>query len=288
MKNIIKLISILFIGIFIIACSDNGEDKIQGDSQTILNDTSLSDIIKKDKVVIGIFGDKPPFGYLDSNGENQGFDVYIAKRVAKELLGDENKLELVLVEAQNRVEFLRSNKVDIIFANFTKTKEREEVVDFALPYMKVALGLVSKNGEISSIDDLTKKASTLIVNKGTTADFYFSTNYPNIKLLKFDQNTEAFLALKDNRGDGLAHDNLLLFAWANENPPFKVGITHIGNDDVIAPAVKKGNTELLNKLNEILIKLGKENFMHKAYDMTLKDVYGKDIKADSVVIENKE
>ena len=286
MKNIIKLISIFFIGIFFIACDDNQKDKAQSDNQTISNDTSLSDIIKKDKVVIGVFGDKPPFGYLDSDGKNQGFDVYIAKRVAKELLGDENKLELVLVEAQNRVEFLRSNKVDIIFANFTQTKEREEVVDFAFPYMKVALGLVSKNGEISNLEDLNKK--TLIVNKGTTADFYFSTNYPDIKLLKFDQNTEAFLALKDNRGDGLAHDNLLLFAWANENPPFEVGITHIGNDDVIAPAVKKGNTELLNKLNEILIKLGKENFIHQAYDATLKDVYGKDIKADSVVIENKE
>ena len=223
---------------------------------------------------------------MDSDGKNQGFDVYIAKRVVKELLGDENKLELVLVEAQNRVEFLRSNKVDIIFANFTQTKEREEVVDFALPYMKVALGLVSKNGEIKNIDDLNNK--TLIVNKGTTADFYFSTNYPNIKLLKFDQNTEAFLALKDNRGDGLAHDNLLLFAWAAQNPPFEVGITHIGNDDVIAPAVKKGNKELLNKLNEILIKLGKEDFMHQAYDATLKDVYGKNIQADSVVIENKE
>ncbi len=287
MKNIMKIISLFLISAIFIACgnsqtsseNDNNASSIQS------NDTSLSDIIKKDKVVIGVFGDKPPFGYLDSNGVNQGFDVYIAKKVAKELLGDENKMELVLVEAQNRVEFLRSNKVDIIFANFTQTKEREEVVDFALPYMRVALGLVSKNGDITNIDDL--KGKTLIVNKGTTADFYFSTNYPDIKLIKFDQNTEAFLALKDGRGDALSHDNLLLFAWANDNPLFKVGITHIGNDDVIAPAVKKGNTALLNRLNEILIKLGKENFMHEAYNVTLKDVYGKDVEADSVVIENK-
>ena len=242
MKNIMKIISLFLISAIFIACgnsqtsseNDNNASSIQS------NDTSLSDIIKKDKVVIGVFGDKPPFGYLDSNGVNQGFDVYIAKKVAKELLGDENKMELVLVEAQNRVEFLRSNKVDIIFANFTQTKEREEVVDFALPYMRVALGLVSKNGDITNIDDL--KGKTLIVNKGTTADFYFSTNYPDIKLIKFDQNTEAFLALKDGRGDALSHDNLLLFAWANDNQLFKVGITHIGNDNVIAPAVKKGNT----------------------------------------------
>lgn len=276
MKNILKIIVMIFSALFIIACDNN---KVENKA-----DTSLSDIISKDKIIVGVFGDKPPFGYVDSNGANQGFDIYIAKKVAKELLGDENKIEFVLVEAQNRVEFPNSNKVDIVFANFTKTKEREEVVDFAQPYMKVALGVVSKDGTIKSIDDL--KGKTLIVNKGTTADFYFSQNHPDIKLLKFDQNTEAFLALRDNRGDALAHDNLLLFAWAKENPGFKVGIEHLGNDDVIAPAVKKGNTELLNKLNEIMIKLGKDGVIKEAYDATLSEVYGKDIDAKSIIIEN--
>ena len=90
-------------------------------------------------------------------------------------MGDENKVKFELVEAASRVEFLKSGKVDIIMANFTKTPEREAVVDFAAPYMKVALGVVSKNGEIKTIEDL--KGKKLIVNKGTTADFYFSKNH---------------------------------------------------------------------------------------------------------------
>lgn len=245
---------------------------------------SLEQIKAKDKVVIGVFGDKPPFGYVE-NGVSVGFDVYIAKRVAKELLGDENKAEFVLVEAQNRVEYPNSNRVDIVFANFTKTPEREEKVDFALPYMKVALGVVSKDGAIKSVDDLKDK--TLIVNKGTTADAYFSKNHPEIKLLKFDQNTEAFMALKDGRGDALAHDNLLLFAWAKSNEGYGVGIEHLGNDDVIAPAVKKGNVELLNALNEILAKLGSEGFIKEAYNAELKEVYGEKISPESIIIEPK-
>lgn len=270
MKRFLNTILIFLIGIFFVSCAEN-----KG---------SLEQIKQRDKVIIGVFGDKPPFGYVE-NGESKGFDVYIAKRVAKELLGDENKIELVLLEAQNRVEFPNSNRVDIVFANFTKTKEREEKVDFSLPYMKVALGVVSKDGKIKSVDDLKDK--TLIVNKGTTADFYFSTNHPEIKLLKFDQNTEAFMALKDGRGDALAHDNLLLFAWAKANKGFKVGIPHLGNDDVIAPAVKKGNKELLDKLNEIMLKLGSENFIHEAYTATLKDVYGTDIDENAIIIEPK-
>src|SRR5699024_1630301 len=115
------------------------------------------------------FSDKPPFGYVDGQGKSQGFDVEIGKEIAKDLVGDENKAEFVLVEAANRAEYLLSNTVDIILANFTVTPARKEVVDFANPYVKVALGVVSKEGSvITDIQQLTDK--TLLVNKGTTAD----------------------------------------------------------------------------------------------------------------------
>ena len=116
----------------------------------------------------------------------------------------------------------------------------------------------------------------MIVNKGTTADFYFTKNHPDIELVKFDQNTEAFLALKDGRGDALAHDNLLLFAWAKENPDFVVAISKLGNEDVIAPAVKKGNKTLLEWVNAEIAKLNENGFMQEAYTKTLAPIYGED------------
>ena len=116
----------------------------------------------------------------------------------------------------------------------------------------------------------------MIVNKGTTADFYFTKNHPEIELLKYDQNTEAFLALKDGRGDALAHDNLLLFAWAKENPSFVVGIGKLGNEDVIAPAVAKGNKELLEWLNKEIQILNENGFMRESYTKTLAPIYGED------------
>ena len=235
---------------------------------------------KKDVISIGVFSDKPPFGFINKEGQNDGFDVLISKQIAKDLLGDESKVKFELVEAASRVEFLKSGKVDIIMANFTKTKEREEVVDFATPYMKVALWVVSLCGNITSVEDLRGKK--LIVNKGTTADFYFSKNYPEIELLKFDQNTEAFLALKNARGDALAHDNLLVFAWVKENPNFAVGIAKLGEEDVIAPAVKKGNKELLQWLNKEIETLNANGFMKEAYEKTLAPIYGID-KIDSVL-----
>lgn len=246
--------------------------------------SSIDGIKERGKIRIGVFGDKPPFGFVDAEGKNQGFDVYIAKQFAKDLLGDENAVEFVLVEAASRVEYLQSDKVDIILANFTVTDERKEMVDFANPYMKVALGVVSTDdAPIKNIEEL--KGQKLIVNKGTTAEKYFTENYPDIELLKYDQNTEAFNALKDGRGAALSHDNTLLFAWAKENKGFTTSIEFLGNQDTIAPAVKKGNTELLDWINEELTALGEKNFIHEAYDATLLPIYGADIDPESVVVE---
>lgn len=234
------------------------------------------------KVRIGVFSDKPPFGYVDEKGENQGYDVYLAKRIAKDLLGDENKVEFVLVEAANRVEYLESNKVDIILANFTVTPERKEKVDFATPYMKVALGVVSPDGSpIKSVEEL--KGKKLLVNKGTTAENYFTKNYPDIELVKFEQNTETFAALTDGRGDALAHDNTLLFAWAKENPGYTTFISNLGDEDVIAPAVKKDNIELLEWLNNEIDTLTKDGFFEEAFNETLAPAYGDTVKPESVI-----
>ncbi|EAH5983283.1 transporter substrate-binding domain-containing protein [Campylobacter upsaliensis] len=273
MKKILLSIFTAFVAVFLAAC-DSSESGVN----------SIERIKNAGVVKIGVFGDKPPFGYVDEKGANQGYDIIFAKRIAKELLGDENKVEFVLVEAANRVEFLKSNKVDIILANFTQTPERAEQVDFALPYMKVALGVVvPEDSEIKSVEDLKDK--TLILNKGTTADAYFTKNHADIKTLKFDQNTETFAALMDKRGDALAHDNTLLFAWVKERPDYKVVIKELGNQDVIAPAVKKGDKELKEFIDNLIISLAAEQFFHKAYDESLKAHFGADIKADDVVIE---
>ena len=276
-KKISAILASVLLAVGITACNEKEPANAQKTTSTI------EQLKQAGKVRIGVFSDKPPFGYVDAQGKSQGFDVEIAKAITKDLLGDENKAEFVLVEAANRAEYLVSNKVDIILANFTVTPARKEVVDFANPYMKVALGVVSKDGGvITDIEQLQGK--TLLLNQGTTADAYFTKNYPDIKTLKFEQNTETFEALRDGRGDALAHDNTLLFAWAKENPGFTVGIKNLGDQDTIAPAVKKGDTELLNWLNAEIQKLGKEGVLKQAYDKTLLPIYGDAISEKDVVV----
>ncbi|MBR3099282.1 MAG: cysteine ABC transporter substrate-binding protein [Clostridia bacterium] len=242
---------------------------------------TLDEVKASGKLVIGLFSDKKPFGYIDENGEYQGYDVYLAKRLAADL-GVE--LEAVSVDAPNRIEFLQSNKVDIILANFTYTAERAEQVDFALPYMKVALGVVSPDAAlITDVEQL--KGKKLIVSKGTTAETFFEKEYPEVELVKFDSYTEAYIALLDGRGDALSTDNTEVLAWAIENPGFSVGIESLGSLDSINPAVTKGNETLLAWINEEIEKLGEENFFHADYEATLRETYGENADADSLVVE---
>lgn len=245
---------------------------------------TLDEIKKSGKIKIGVFSDKNPFGYVDENGKVQGYDVYFAKRIAKDLLGSEDAVDFVYVEAASRVEYLKSAKVDITLANFTVTDERKEQVDFALPYMKVALGIVSpQKAEITDVNQL--KGKKLIVVKGTTAETYFSKNYPDVSLVKFDEYQEAYDALLDGRGDAFSTDNTEVLAWAKQNKGFVVGVESLGDIDTIAPAVQKGNTELLNWLNDEIKTLAKEKFFHKDFDETLKSVYGDSIDPENLVVE---
>ena len=275
-KCLLCLVTLLLtLGVFT-ACQTSSSDDSQSKARTV------EEIKQSGKIVIGVFSDKKPFGYVDSNGDYQGYDVYFGNRIAKDL-GVE--VEYVPVEAASRVEYLVSNKVDIILANFTVTEERKEKVDFTLPYMKVALGVVSPDKAlITDVEDL--KGKTLIVCKGTTAETFFTENYPEVNLLKFDQYTEAYNAVLDGRGDALSTDNTEVLAWAIENEGFSVGIESLGNIDTIAAAVQKGNQDLLDWLNNEIVELGKENFFHADYEETLAPVYGEAADADNIVVES--
>ena len=262
------------------ACS-GGAATSSSSSGAQVGDRTPEQIQESGEIVIGIFSDKAPFGYIDADGKPAGYDVVYGDRIAADL-GVTAKY--VPVDAAARTEVLASNKVDITLANFTVTPERAEKVDFANPYFKVSLGVVSPtSAEITDVSQLAGK--TLIVTKGTTAEAYFEANHPEIKLQKYEQYSDAYQALEDGRGDAFSTDNTEVIAWAIQHPGFSVGIKSLGETSYIAAAVKKGNTALLDWLNNELVDLGEENFFHKDYEQTLAPVYGDAATPDDLVVE---
>jgi polar amino acid transport system substrate-binding protein len=242
---------------------------------------TLDEIKESGTINIGVFSDKNPFGYVDENGEYQGYDIYFADRIGQDL---GVKINYVSTEAANRVEYLETGKVDVILANFTVTEKRAEQVDFALPYMNVALGVVSPDSRV--ITDLSELGENdqVIVISGTTAETYLIENNPEIKLQKYDSYATAKNALENGNGAAWANDNTEVIAFALQNEGYTVGIPTLGSQDTIAPAVTKGNESLLNWINDEIVMLGEENFFHAAYEATLMDTYGPNFE-DTLVVE---
>ena len=212
MKKTFKTLTALFatatLAFGLTACND--KEPAKDGAKTI---SSLEQIQKDGKVRIGVFSDKPPFGYVDAQGKSQGFDVEIGKAIGKDLLGDENKVEFVLVDAANRAEYLLSKKVDIILANFTVTPARKEVVDFANPYMKRVVEKLRSLGKTMIItsdmylgkDEIKKLLAHC--GYGTFAHYFISCEYGKSKhdgsiyqeIKNSCKNSEKIIHIGDNK-----------------------------------------------------------------------------------------
>lgn len=270
MKKLSKLVFMTLVMVLAFATSAFAEDF-----------RSVDAIKASGEINIGVFSDKNPFGYVDENGEYQGYDVYLAKR-----LGDDLgvKVNYVSTEAANRIAYLQTGKVDVILANFTVTPQRAEEVDFCLPYMNVALGVVSPDFRvITSLDDWNSDDQMIVIS-GTTAEMYLMENYPNIPLQKYDTYATAKNAIENGNAVAWANDNTEVIAFAKTTPGFTVGIPSLGSADIIAPAVSQGNESLKSWINDEIVALGSEQFFHAAYKATLEETYGADYM-ETLVIE---
>lgn len=244
---------------------------------------SLAKIKERGKLIVGVKTDFPPFGYTNEKGEPDGFEIALAKRFAKDLLGDESKIELVPVTGPNRVPFLQSDKVDVMIATMSKTDEREKVVDFTNPHFKSSTAVIVKeDSPVKEFKDLAGKK--VVVVKGSTGDVLMTKKVPDAELIKLGNNTEALQALKDGRGEAYVQDNVMLYYWSRNNPGFRFLDEQVGPAPW-APAVKEGNTELKEWINQDLEALGKERFMHKLYDQYLKEKLGPELNPDDLVVE---
>lgn len=275
-KKLIAAVGILAVGaVTLTACSNNSSSNSSSN-----NPSSVAAIKKRGTLKVAVFGDLPPYGWVNKDGKRVGYDVRLARELAKEM---GVKVKFVQVNANNRVDTLNANKADIVLANFTVTSERKQVVDFAKPYMKVSVGVVSpKSKPITNVNQL--KGKKVIVTKGTTAENYFTSKQPDVDLLKFDSKTQQFNAMKNGRAAALADDNSYLYAWVKNNPKYTVGIKHLGPNLYIAPAVKKGNKSLLDWTNKHINKLNKDGFFVNDYNRELKPYFGDDVKPSDIII----
>ena len=124
-------------------------------SPSMASDGRLAEIIKRDKLIVATFGTAPPFCYTDEKGKLVGFDIDIARLIAKALFGDENKVEFVVVTSEGRWPAVNSGRADIGIASTTVYPDRALRVAFTRPYVDSGMS----NQVISAIEFLEVHAS---------------------------------------------------------------------------------------------------------------------------------
>lgn len=231
---------------------------------------TLSEIRQSGTIRVGVFEAQPPFSKFE-DGKFQGFEVTLAEALSKDIFGGKaGKVEFVPVKASERLKVLEENKVDMVLATFTITNERKQVVDFTTPYFAVNIGVLTRKGDkIKTMSDLHGKP--IIAESGTTSEAYFKKE--GFEIINCATAHECYKILKEGKGAGFAHDNLLVLAYAVVDSDTEVNIKNLGVSDFLGIAVSKGNKDLLEFLNGELIKLSKDGFMKKTYDEAIEPYY---------------
>lgn len=230
---------------------------------------SLDQIKQSGVIRVGVLSDEPPFSSVE-DGALTGFDIDFALRITRDIVGENGKVEFVEITTHNRIDVLQKNKVDMVIAEFIIDSDREKLVDFTMPYFAVNTGILTKvDDHYASIAQL--KGKTILVETDTEAEKDLKKAGFNIK--GCNDMFHCYSELKAGKGDAFAGANLVVLAYPIIDKKLEVNITGVGASSYYAIGVQKGNKELLNALNQELIRLSKEGFFKHAFEDKLNSFY---------------
>ncbi len=238
MKKIF-LLSLIFSIIFLTGCGKKIEQN------------SLDKIIERDTLIVGVKTDSKPFGFISKTGHNEGFDIDVARYVAKDLLGSERKVQFIPVTPNNRMEAITSGDVDMVIATMSITPQRQYFIDFSIPYYIAGqTAIVKKKSEIYNFSDLKHKK--IIVVLGTTAEKNIRRIIPNATIIGFKNYSDAFNAFKQNQGEAISSDNTILSGFLQDNKDYRMLKNKISQEPY-AIAIKKEDNQKLKKNLDIIV-----------------------------------
>jgi polar amino acid transport system substrate-binding protein len=210
---------------------------------------SIDDIITRGKVVVAVDPTSAPFGVAGPDGQPDGYDVDVAKLVAKYMGVD---LELVAVTSANRIPYLLTDRVDLVISLFSITPERALQVWFSDPYATVGTVITARTEkQIASFDDL--KGLKVGVPRGNIPDLILTQKaLPDVEIMRFDDEATSIQALVTGQIDALGSSTSALVVLNRGKPQkeFEAKITLVQNHFGIG--MRRGQTDLRQWVNTFL------------------------------------
>ncbi|MCB1379968.1 MAG: transporter substrate-binding domain-containing protein [Alphaproteobacteria bacterium] len=218
-------------------------------------DGRLEQIMQRGKLVVGTGTGNPPWHFRDEGGNMAGFDVDVAKIVAKGIFGDDTKIEFVNQASDARIPNLVTDKVDITCQFMTVTAERAQQVNFTIPYYREGVGLMMMaGGKYKSYDELKAAGSgvTVSVLQNVYAEDMVHYALPEAKVDQYESIDLGYQALNSGRADAVATDMSSLQWFMKQNPDKYIDSGYGWGPQTYACAVKRGDQDYLNFVNTAL------------------------------------
>jgi len=243
LKSILIIMLIGLISVFGFGCSDQQATPSENETE-------------KPTYTVAFEATFPPFeSKNEQTGEFEGFDIDLIRAI-----GEEEGFDVQLMEMgfDGIVAAVQTGNVDLGVSGLTITQERLKSVDFSIPYYHSFLSIVVRadNDSIKGVEDL--KGKRIAVQIGTTGADYAKKNIEGAKVTEYDAVTDCFLELKNGGVDAIVNDNPVNLRYIKGNEKDYKIVGEELQSEYYGIAVKKGNKELLDKINSGLMKL-KEN-----------------------------
>ncbi len=190
---------------------------------------------------IGVKCDYPPFGFINVRGNNDGYDVSVARRFASLAFGSNKKVHFTCVTSPSRIPTLMSGRVDIIVSTLTWTQARSEQIEFSIPYYSATGRLLVPNSSSLTIGGLSGK--TVVTTRSALYATWVKNCFKDTKLLEVDSPALAVSTVKDGRADTFMFDDAFLLNVATQDPDVKLGREKF----LVAPwgiGIRKGETPM--------------------------------------------
>jgi polar amino acid transport system substrate-binding protein len=185
--------------------------------------SKLDEVLARGRVIVGVTSEAPPFGFIDDKGELVGFDIDVAKLVAKAIFNDESKIELFKQGFAARWPNVQNGSIDFGIMVTTVYADRALRVGFTRPYIDSGIVLVvKKGGPIRSIADLNKAENTVAHLTTPVQEERGKRLYPNAKFLTFDSISAQFNAVKVGRATAAQLDVPVALYYAKDNPDVRI------------------------------------------------------------------
>jgi polar amino acid transport system substrate-binding protein len=186
--------------------------------------------------------DVPPFGYIDVQGRNAGFDVEIGRWFARYAFGRPSRVTFVCAPTAAREPLLTTDRVDLVISTFSYTADRDTRIDFSRAYFNTKGTLLVKNdGPVQKLSDIAGRR--VATTSGSTYDRWMKNCFKNTEVVVNDTLTNAMLAFNQGRADAVMYDDAVLLPVATADPTAKL----TGDSFIEAPfgiGIKQGNTAL--------------------------------------------